>query len=99
MLPVVAIQVPTTERGIKILLHPRGAVEIQIRFNSRDQIVMRPVIRVEPDGFFLTLGQLVHPIVFLEIPLHHEEVLGLAHGREIHPCAGDNPLGPLPCPP
>jgi len=85
------VQLPAAERGIQITLAARGPVQIQVRLQRRDQIIVRAVVRILPDCLILTFGQLLEPVVLLEVLLRNLEVLRFPGRREVHLSAGNHP--------
>jgi len=53
------------------------------------------VVGVLPDGARLAAGELVEPVVFLEVALDNLDILGLARGRVGHTGVGDHTLDAL----
>ena len=95
VLPLVVIKLPGALDRVEVTGIARGAIEVEVGFQVGEQIAMRAIVRVLPDGAVFTSGQLVHPIVLLEISLNDLDVGGLAHRREVHARVGDHALAAL----
>src|SRR6185437_4212625 len=68
LLPVLPIHLPSAEHGVVITLFAGGSVQIEIRFQIREQIAVRAIVRILPNLSRIAPGQPVEPGVFLEIP-------------------------------